>query len=243
MADRTDPYFARQLGLITLDQTIDCGMSDRTRRRRCGVGEWERMHPRVWRSRAYPTSHAQRLLAAVLSGGPAAAISHYGAADLLGVERFRSGLVELTIPQHRNIALPGCRLHRVVDLVPADITSVGAVPVTTHARTLVDLGAVARPWLVRRVLEQWVREGHVTIPEVRAMLDRVARRGRAGAGVLREILDSRALRFDASDADSEVVLAEALQAIGAPAPVYHFLIAVGLGRCSRSISRIPMRCC
>jgi Protein of unknown function (DUF559) len=107
---------------------------------------------------------------------------------------------------------------------------VGPIPVTTHARTLVDLGAVARPWLVRRALEQWLREGKVTVPRVRATLDRVARRGRAGAGVLREILDTRALGPAASDGDAEVVLAEALQAIGSPAPVYHFLIPAGPGR-------------
>ncbi len=230
MADGTDLYFARQLGLITLDQTIDCGMSERTRRRRCVDGEWERVHPRVYRSRAYPTSYEQQLLAAALSAGPSAAISHYGAADFLGVERFRSGLVELSIPQHRDIVLPGCRLHRVADLTPADMMRVGPIPVTTHARTLVDLGAVARPWLVRRALEQWLREKHVTVAEVRASLERVARRGRAGAGVLREVLDSRALRFEASDGASEVVLAEALQAIGAPPPVYHFVIPVGLGQ-------------
>jgi very-short-patch-repair endonuclease len=107
---------------------------------------------------------------------------------------------------------------------------VGPIPVTTHARTLVDLGAVARPWLVRRALEQWLREGHVTVAEVRATLEVVARRGRAGAGVLREILDTRALALSASDGDAEVVLAEALQAMGAPAPVYHFLIPAGLGQ-------------
>ena len=230
MADGTDKYFARQLGLITLEQTIDCGMSDRTRRRRCADGEWEHVQPRVWRSRVYPASHEQRLLAAVLSVGPSGAVSHYGAADVLGVERFRSGLVELSIQQHRHRAVTGCRLHCVADLSPADVIMVGPIPVTTHARTLVDLGAVARPWLVRRALEQWLREGHVTIAQVRATLDRVARRGRAGAGVLRDILDTRAMGFKASDGDSEVVLAEALRAMGAPPPVYHFLIPVGLGQ-------------
>jgi len=107
---------------------------------------------------------------------------------------------------------------------------VGPLPVTTYGRTLVDLGAVARPWLVRRALEQWLRKGHVTVPQVRATLDRVARCGRAGAGVLREILDTRALAMAASDGDAEVVLAEARRAIGAPPPVYHYLIPAGLGR-------------
>ena len=48
--------------------------------------------------------------------------------------------------------------------------------------------------------------------------------------MLREILDTRALAFAASDGDAEVVLAEALRAIGAPPPVYHLLIPVGFGQ-------------
>jgi very-short-patch-repair endonuclease len=230
MADRADGYFAKQLGLITLEQTVECGISSRTRERRCASGEWDRPHPRVYRSRAYAVSHEQRLLAATLSAGPHAAVSHHAAASFLHVERFHSGLVELSVQEHRSITLRGCLQHRIADLTPADVTMVGPIPVTVHARTLVDLGAVARPWLVRRALEQWLREGHVTVAEVRATLERVARRGRAGAGVLREILDTRALALSASDGDAEVVLAEALQAMGAPAPVYHFLIPAGLGQ-------------
>ncbi len=56
----------------------------------------------------------------------------------------------------------------------------------------------------------------------------------AGAGRVpgscREVLDTRALQLDASDSHPEVVLAEALQAIGAPPPVYHFLVQVGAER-------------
>ena len=70
----------------------------------------------------------------------------------------------------------------------------------------------------------------MTLRGVRSTLDRVARRGRSGAGVLREILDTRALGNDVSDSHLEVVLAEALRAIGAPQPVYHHLIDVGADR-------------
>ena len=70
----------------------------------------------------------------------------------------------------------------------------------------------------------------MTLRGVRSTLDRVARRGRSGAGVLREILDTRALGTDVSDSHLEVVLAEALRAIGAPQPVYHHLIDVGADR-------------
>lgn len=227
MADDTERYLAAQLGLITLEQTIECGMSRATRQRRCATGEWERVHRRVYRSVAFPRSHDQRLLAAVLCAGPDAAVSHYAAASAWGIDRLTSSLVEVSVADDRKIVIEGAQLHRIADLVPSDITTLGPTPVTTRLRTLVDLGAVARPFLVSRALEQWLREGHVTVPQVRAMLDSVARRGRAGAGVLRQVLDTRALRLDASDSHPEVVLAEALQAHGAPPPVYHYLVSVG----------------
>ncbi|HTN80620.1 MAG TPA: DUF559 domain-containing protein, partial [Acidimicrobiales bacterium] len=135
--------------------------------------------------------------------------------------------VELAVPPFRRPRLLDAVVHRVGDLTPSDITMAGPLPITTRARTLVDLGAVSRPWLVSRALEQWLREGHVTVAELRAQLDRVGRPGRSGAGVLRAILDRRALGSAASDSPAEVVLAQALQAHGAPPPVYHHQIRVG----------------
>ena len=129
--------------------------------------------------------------------------------------------------EHRNIEIEGVQLHRIADLLPSDITTIGPIPVTTRLRTLVDLGAVSRPFLVSRALEQWLRERHVTIPQVRTTLDRVARRVAPAPGVLSEVLDTRALQLDASDSVPEVVLAEALQMFGAPPPVYHHLVTVG----------------
>lgn len=227
MADKADWYLAPQLGLITLEQTLEAGMSERTRKRRCASGEWVRVHRRVYRSAAFPQTHEQRLLAAALCAGPGAAVSHYAAASVWGIDRFMSPVIEVSIADDRKVVIDGAQLHRIPDLVPEHITTIGPIPVTTRLRTLVDLGAVARPFLVSRALEQWVRERHVTISQVRATLDEVARRGRAGAGVLRNVLDTRALQLDASDSEPEVVLAEALQAFGAPPPVYHHLIEVG----------------
>ncbi len=163
----------------------------------------------------------------MLCAGPGAAVSHYAATAMWGIDRFTTSLLEVSVSEHRNVEFDGVQLHRIADLLPSDITTIGPIPVTTRLRTLVDLGTVARPFLVSRALEQWLRERHVTVPQVREMLDRVARKGRAGAGVLREVLDTRALRLDASDSEPEVVLAEALQACGAPPPVYHYLVKVG----------------
>jgi hypothetical protein len=118
-------------------------------------------------------------------------------------------------------------MHRSSDLVPSDVTTIGGIPVTTRARTLLDLGAVVRPGLVSRALEQWLREGHTTVRQVRAALDDVSRKGRRGAGVLRQVLDGRALGTQPSDALAELVLAETMRAMGSPQPAYHHLIHVG----------------
>jgi len=227
MADKADRYFAVQLGLVTLEQTIEAGISRATRQRRCASGEWERVHRRVYRSTAFPRSADQRLLAAPLCAGPGAAVSHYSAAAAWGIDGFDSAHTEVSVGEERKLSIEGGRLHRIADLTPGDVTLLGPIPITTRARTLVDLGAVARPWLVSRALEQWLREHKVTVAEVRTTLDRVARRGRAGAGVLRQVLDERALGLQISDSRAELVLAEALRAHGAPAPEYHWVVRIG----------------
>jgi very-short-patch-repair endonuclease len=219
-----DKVAATQLGLSHRTQLT---VSRRTLVRRVERGAVEQVQPDVYRSTAFPETPGQRLLAATLSAGQGSAISHRAAAALWGVDRFECDFVELSVPAHRQPRLRDVVLHRSSDLQASDITVLGPFPVTTPARTLVDLGAVSRPWLVSRALEDWVRAGRVTIPEARAALEEVARRGRSGAGVLREVLDSRALGFEVSDSHAEVVLAEALRAHGAPTPVFHHHIRIG----------------
>ncbi len=84
MADMVQRDLAWQLGLITLEQSVEAGMSERTRKRRCASGEWVRAHQRVYRDTAFPQSHEQRLLAAALCAGTGAAVSHYAAASMWG---------------------------------------------------------------------------------------------------------------------------------------------------------------
>ena len=179
MADKTDVYFARQLGLVTIEQTIECGMSERTRRRRCAVGEWHASPPS-----GLPVARVPLLARATASCGSARRRPDGGHLALRGGELARGRAIPFGACRAERAAASERHARRLLspsDRRPqssTDVTMLGPIPVTTHARTLVDLGAVARPWLVRRALEQWLREGHVTVPQVRATLDRVARRGR-----------------------------------------------------------------
>ena len=82
-------------------------------------------------------------LAAVMACGPRAALSHRSAAGLWEI-RQSSGRIEVTVPEvSRRVA--GIRTYRTRMLHPQDFTVVDGIPVTSVARTLLDLAAVLRP--------------------------------------------------------------------------------------------------
>lgn len=65
------------------------------------------------------------------------------------------------------------------------------IPVTSAARTVVDLGASAPPWFVERCLDTGLRKQLFTTWEVRRFIARVARPGRTGVGTIRPLVEER----------------------------------------------------
>ncbi|MGZ4690617.1 MAG: endonuclease domain-containing protein [Acidimicrobiia bacterium] len=88
---------------------------------------------------------------------------------------------------------------------------------TTPARTLVDLGAVLPLGSVSRALDRVIGRKLATLAEVRAAMDAVARKGRAGVGVIRRLLTER------GDAPGGTVLETRMSALlrtnGVPTPI------------------------
>jgi predicted transcriptional regulator of viral defense system len=91
-----------------------------------------------------------RYLAAVLACGPAAALSHRSAADLHGLRETNRAPIDVTVPGRTARRHDGIDLHRSTTLTPADVTIVDALPVTTVARTVLDLAAVVHRRAVER---------------------------------------------------------------------------------------------
>ena len=104
-------------------------------------------------------------MAAVLASGAGAALSHWSAATLTKLRRGGGPLSHVTIPSRRSHR-SGIRFH-YAHLQPDEITVESGIPVTTPARTMLDLapsltipsltsdtrGAPARPsyaWSLRR---------------------------------------------------------------------------------------------
>jgi hypothetical protein len=128
-------------------------------------------------------------MAAVLSCGPGACLSHGTAAALWGIRQERASRIHLTTPAESDRRQPGIVAHRRSTVDRSDITRHDHIPVTTPVRTLIDLALV----LPREALEAAVNEAdklELVDPErLRAALE--DRAGQHGVPALRELLDRR----------------------------------------------------
>jgi len=181
-----------QLGLFTWTQACEAGIKKQTLYRLVDSGEIQRLHHRVYRLTGVPQSFSSTVLAAVLATGPTSVASHATAALLHGIR-----CVPPT-PQHEICAvgsalplLDGVTVHRTRRLDGLDITVVNGVPVTTGARTVVDLaGRLTReelPNLVdeaicRRTTSRWWLYRRASELQIgRPRVDRVVRLTAPGA--------------------------------------------------------------
>lgn len=188
-----------QLGLCTLDQLRRAGVTPSSVDRRVRSGQLVRHHPGVLAVAGAPHTWTVDVLAACLAAGRGAVASHRCAGHLLGWDLRLPVPIELSVPRGRRPAPRGVVVHTSGDLTRSEVRWRGPIPCTTPERTLVDLGAVAPPWVVARTLEELVGARRVTTASVRAALDSVARPGRRGAGVLRRVLDRHAAGLRVSD--------------------------------------------
>jgi hypothetical protein len=131
---------ARQWGVVSAADLRACGLTKQAVWRRVQAG---RLHP-LYRG-VYAVGHTNlplegHFLAAVKACGPNGILSHFAAAALYGLVTWDDRYPEITTTrsaQHR-----GIRVHRTTTLAARDITRRKNIPITTPARTLIDLSSV-----------------------------------------------------------------------------------------------------
>ena len=173
---------AAQWGVLSLDELRQCGLS------RNAVGRvrngWT--HP-LYRG-VYAVGHTNlppegRFLAAVKACGPTAVLSHFSAAALYGLVRWDDRFPEVTTTTARTHK--GIRVHRSSKRDVRDVTRHKGIPITTPARTLIDLAATFH----YRALRRTVREAQRSLVTVRQILEALDRLGpRPGIAKLTKIL-------------------------------------------------------
>ena len=182
----------RQHGVIARWQARGVGVSREQLARRAHAGELERLTPVVLRVRGTPVNELQRAMTAVLDAGPGAVLSHETAAALWDLPGFDIRDVHVSRPRtgvRRGSLLPW--IHQPSCLPPDHVTVFEAFPVTTPARTVFDLAARVHPKRVERALETAWSKRLLDGARMAAVLDVLAKRGRPGTQVMRELLCSR----------------------------------------------------
>lgn len=164
--------------MVSRRQLLDAGLSVTVIRDRVRAGRLLVLHRGV-----YAVGHRQlrregRWLAAVLAI-PGSVLSHRDAAGLHGFRPANHAKVDVTV-ERRARDQTGIRVHNTRVLDADDVTTVSGIPVTTVARTLVDLaGIVPRDHLAKAIKETDRQQTF----DLHAIHDAMARtRGRRGPG-------------------------------------------------------------
>jgi very-short-patch-repair endonuclease len=201
----------QQHGVITRRQLGECGLTDQGIHRRVEDGRLWRVHQGVYAvGRPSLTFHG-RLMAAVLSCGPGAAASHYAAGVLLGVLKERGPRIDVTAPGSGGRRRRGAVIIHRSALPSAELTTVNGVPVTSPARTVLDLAQL----LPRRQLERVIDEADYLRLDLSGVRPRP---GRRGSETLQKVLAQHRAGATRTRSELEERMLSALHRCGVPTP-------------------------
>jgi very-short-patch-repair endonuclease len=167
---------AAQHGIVTRGQLLHAGVPRHVIDRLLRWGLLRRVHAGVYQVGPVVAPLANEMAALLACGG--GTLSHWSAATLWKVSQpRRSGeSADVTLPAGlQRGRRPGIRTHRS-NLALDEITQVDGVHVTTPARTLVDLGTVATPRELERMVAIAERTDLCTRDDLLTLLRRHARR-------------------------------------------------------------------
>jgi predicted transcriptional regulator of viral defense system len=175
----------RAHGVVTRAELLSAGVSRREIAGRLRSGALLREYPGVYRVGHRAPSVEARYMAAVRACGDGARLYGPAAAHLLSIGKGPPPPPEVVVPTPRRVK--GIRIHRSRHPLPGgEATTWRGIPVTTPARTLVDLAAVLSEDELARACHEAAIRHHTTPAQVDAVLAR--RPNSPGAAKLRGVL-------------------------------------------------------
>lgn len=179
----------QQFGVFSRAQAMKAGFSRDAIGRRIRAGRWIAVYPGVYRLPGAPFSTDQGHMAAVLAGGPNAVLSHESAGLRWGLDGCRPGTPYITTTRNLSCAST-IRVFRRRSLVPhADRATMAPIPLTTPARTVIDLAAIFSTSRLQHALDSALHRGLTTVEQLLWRLESLNSRGRPGTASLRALLE------------------------------------------------------
>ena len=173
-------FAVAQHDVVTRQQLLELGLGPGAVKSRVDTGRLYPIHAGVYGVGRPSLSTLGHRMAAVLACGPTAVLSHKSAAEHWGLLVTAQAKADVTVPGTSRAQRPKIRVHRARTLAPDEVTILDGIPVTSLARTLLDLaGSLTRDRLLRAV-EQADRIQKLDCRAVMVVLDRHPRHhGRA----------------------------------------------------------------
>jgi very-short-patch-repair endonuclease len=179
-----------QHGVITRRQLLELGFGSDAVEHRIARGRLHRLWRGVYAVGRPEVSQKGRWMAAVLSCGPGALLSHGSAAVLWGLSQTTAG-IDVVIPEGAYRRRPGIRVHRRSGLGAGQRRKVAGIPVTDPVSTLVDLASHGPDWKLERAINEADRLDLVDPETLRATIDLLP--SRPGFARLRRLLGGQPL--------------------------------------------------
>lgn len=176
----------RQHRVVEYQQLRELGLGEGAIQYRADAGRLHRIHDGVYAVGHRKLARAGHLIAAVFACGKGAVVSHITAAVLWNLISRSTAAIHVTVPRSKKPRIDGVTVHLTRRLPDCDRDEVDGIPVTSVARTLLDIASVLpRPQLVRAI-EQAER---LRLFDMRAMEELLRRsRGKRGTKALRAAL-------------------------------------------------------
>ena len=181
-----------QLGSFSRAQAHEHGMTDGQLRRRVQSGFLHQIGPNAFQLAGATSGSLGELRALLLDVGAPCWSSGPTAAALHGFDGFRlQRPFHLTIPRDRNVRRLNVIVHSSADLPPLDQEMVEDLPVTSPARTLIDLARLESAVRLTAALDSALRDGLVSEDLVHRRIAELRTKGRYGIPRLLDVLEGR----------------------------------------------------
>jgi hypothetical protein len=195
--ERIAALAARQHLCFSRDQAIVLGAPEWLISRRVREGLWQRTHPGVYALAMSADPWRQRVWAGRLAVGDPCVVSHATAAALHRFDGYRQPeRIEYTAPHSTHHRVRRAVVHQIDDVLPqhilVDVPLCPGLPVTTPARTIIDLAVTTSPARLHHLITQQVAARRLDLDAVSVTLSEVTRQGKPGVKRLARVLDGLA---------------------------------------------------
>ena len=204
----------KQHGVIARRQLLDLGLSARGIEHRVQKGRLFVTWRGVYAVGRRELTRLGWLMAAVLTCGQDALLSHDSAAELWEIQSGCHEPIHVSIPRKVALRRTGIEIHRRSAIQDADVTTHRGIPTTKPVRTLIDIASGLEPRELEAAINEADKRNLIDPEALRQALDE--RPGERGAARLRKLLDRHTLLL--TDSELERLFIPIAERAGLPVP-------------------------